>query len=479
MDTLPVELLSKIMVDIVYNGDEAGYPAHSWGLQAEDVDNFKDFAEYWLPVHRTKPQAFGPLQLGLVCRQWKHVSEQTAALWNRLAVNLDDVMDSAVAVSKLTDDLSVRLVLSRQAPLHILIVLDSWDRLASGLFTQIFHNVLLSSHRWNSLQMRLPSEHWSILLHGGKAPLSQLKHLSLTNLSLIPTVPKEPLSWQALTHLALEGVDTRDMHMDMTTVTHLRLVDSNLHFPWAGIIHAKRLHHLILDNCGVDTSSSSSSAPDAIVSSSVRHFTYHAPFPAPRVNLLAVLSFPALEEFVLTEDTTSDDSSAGPLAFLSACGRSLRRFVLREDPYNTQPRACAGIVGLLAHLPSAEYLELEFQYVGLSYFDTLFERLASTNEPDGAEFLPNLRALQFNSLHGISWPLLPSIFGPLASTDSESTPTRGHRPLHHLTVKNMSALDSDRLTVDVIDELLALCDRGVEICLFNKENRRIYLEDLG
>ncbi|KAF5319670.1 hypothetical protein D9619_008391 [Psilocybe cf. subviscida] len=188
---------------------------------------------------------------------------------------------------------------------------------------------------------------------------------------------------------------------------------------------------------------------------------------------MKMLILPALEVLTVEDQTYIPGYIIDTLAlhpFLSACANSLRRITLIEAERNYRPPPdCGVLVNILSALPSLEYLELGLIYMPHSYFDPFLARLAETGNAGGVTFLPELQSLKFNSLSGVSWPLIPSIFWWTGSPNP--------RPLRQLIIEDVMAVKAESLTIDVIDQLIDLLDDGVDIQLYDEEGERIFVKD--
>ncbi|KAF5319676.1 hypothetical protein D9619_008399 [Psilocybe cf. subviscida] len=442
-----------------------------WCLPRSGDETLGYWTAFWLPVRKTRPQTYGPLQLGLVSSLWKNVSEHTPSLWNRIAVDMDrmDGKNTSTTLHKLSE----RLSRSGALPLDIGVTSREWNQSSNPKSKPylVLSKLLLHAPRFRSVSFFLTTD---ILL-----PLGYYKHSSpkLTHFHIINSDGAVGLdhldlktTWPSLTHLTLEYLQFGSLSVSYSNLTYLKLTFVPISRPWKTIQDAKMLTHLIMHHCWFGRASGSPTGSEATITlHNLKHFEYIPALPVAQEDLLEVLITPSLNDFVMTDDANRPGYHIDALAshsFLSSCANSLRRLVLvgveRERPLD-----CDILVNTLASLSSLENLEIGLANMPHSYFSPLLTRLTTTAGTGVGDptFLPKLRTLQFNSLNGLFWPLIPGIFHRAESLDQ--------RPLRQLIIKKMTAVNAESLTIDIIDQLNDLMDDGIDMQFYDEEGERI------
>ncbi|KAF8879885.1 hypothetical protein CPB84DRAFT_1792980 [Gymnopilus junonius] len=354
------------------------------------------------------------INLGAVCRDWRHVALTTPRLWNFMLVNLDWVhLQRNIEVTQ--------ELLERSGTLPLLIRVYSYDprtKLTSKV-RSIINVINQQSSRWQMLDLRIPDKFISTFIGNSEG----------TGISPLRSLRIEPTEGHGDKVFGFRAMNViyRPVDIFLTRVRHKAVAIQWDAVTWVQADQAS-LDECVdlfrnapqIRHCRLTETSSSGSEPDfhsipshVIVHHQIEDLTVELPFWGFLDAFFSLVSFQSLKRLVIMD--ANEERAAELLAsFFKRSSCRLEELVLKDTFFTSD-----SIISVLMEVPSLVELELlteEDTPTGLNLSpEEFFKLLAKTSiATDGSineegTFLPHLQVLRFEALSSFSWDLLPPV----------------------------------------------------------------------
>ncbi|KAJ3507655.1 hypothetical protein NLJ89_g6183 [Agrocybe chaxingu] len=409
------------------------------------------------PLFNPVPRAtIPPLLFGAVCQRWREIAWSTPQLWTKLNIYLDPSIcgwQTKVAQEWL----------ARSGSLHLSIHLRPRHQLDLSYHTNLFAPLmrLLSEHspRWKHLDVDLPHSfmahlrgdlHGIPVLHtmfiddrygsrlggrgGGSLHFGQ-EASSLVSVKIYSYHFRSiGIGWQHVTTVHLSDLSIGECLELFQVASSLRECDISL-ATQAGGTELSTPHHIIsygLEKLAIDFMNTADGSA-----------------------LMNNITLPCLQSL------SYSDSAVDPLpSFLSRSSSKLTHLHLSDSGASE-----VMLIQLLNSTPFLQSLDLYHSDLENRLLDHLVSTVLSTIDHEGNKhgFLPHLAELCLGS-GNYSLDTFPMIFAP-----GQPLPNQGTRPWKKMEISFLVDPEEEYLGQDLLNKLLEIVDRGIELLLFNTE----------